>query len=93
MAIGIMLEDVTQWTWFDLLTTHKDVKTQEPGTRRGRAYSRNGTWKTMAIGYLWVVTWLSVVVPRLIYPVLSRNWGEEKDEVVPFSVIGYFKGP
>ena len=93
MAIGIVLEDVTQWVWFDLLIASKDVETLEPGTRQGRTYQRNRTWKTMTVGYLWVVIWLSLVVPYLIYPVLSRNRGEEKDKVVPFSVIGYLKSP
>ena len=92
MAVGIVLEDMAQWLWYDLSTSRIDSRTQEPGARQDHTHARKGTWTTMAVGYLWVVLWLSLVVPYLIYPVLSRNKGEDKDMVIPLSVIGYFKG-
>lgn len=40
------------------------------------------------IGYLWVFVFLVWSTPVWIYPSLRMNKGEEKDAVVPFSLIG-----
>ena len=92
MAVGIMLEDTAQWIWFDVL--NNDTNVEGKGLKKQRQHSRSQarSWKTMTIGYLWVVVWLSFVVPHLIYPTLRRNTGDEKDEILPFSAIRYFKG-
>ena len=80
MAVGIMIEDAVQWVWSGV----RGGKLTDEGKT-----ARKGKWWTTAIGYLWVVFWFSVATPYYAYPSLSRNKGEEKDKLLPFSVVGY----
>lgn len=75
MAVGIMIEDAVQWVWCRVRSgklTDEDEK---------------GKWWTTAIGYVWVVFWFSVATPYYAYPGLSRNTGEERHKILPFSVV------
>ncbi|KAL8822488.1 MAG: hypothetical protein Q9191_006780 [Dirinaria sp. TL-2023a] len=78
MAVGIMIEDAVHWVW-SLTDEDKTVR------KKGKLW-------TKAVGYLWVVFWFSVATPYYAYPGLRRNKGEDKDKIVPFSVVGYLVG-
>ena len=80
MAVGIMIEDAAQWVWSEVIVRKIDAEGMVKGKR---------TWWMTVIGHLWVVCWLTVATPWYVYPGLSRNKGEERDVLVPFSVVGY----
>ncbi|KAG6988572.1 hypothetical protein G7Y79_00071g097430 [Physcia stellaris] len=85
MAVGIMAEDALQWAWYDALLSLGDREnTPERFGERGSLWAR-------IIGYFWVVFWFSVSTPWWAYPVMSRNVGGVKNEVLPFSVVRWIK--
>lgn len=43
-------------------------------------------WARM-VGFVWLVAFLTWTTPGWSYPLLSRNRGQLKDSVVPFSVV------
>ena len=99
MGVGIMAEDAAQWVWFDGLWGrgkgreemnggHEDGKSLNGGGVE-KSPKRPSTWATRLVGYLWVATWLSVATPWYIYPSMSRNTGGPRDQILPFSVVGY----
>ena len=48
-------------------------------------------WRwTRAIGYVWVVLWIGWQSPAWFYPKLQNNTGSERDQILPFSVLGPF---
>ena len=73
-AIGIVIEDLVQRMYRHQFTAEKLSK---------RDVSVSGR----LIGYLWTATFLVWSMPIVMYPLLAANKGEEKDKVVPFSVI------
>lgn len=40
------------------------------------------------LGYIWVITFMVWSTPAWIYPSLYLNRGEDKDLIVPFSLVG-----
>lgn len=72
-TVGIMLEDGVQAIY---------------GSARGidRSRTQPPIWARL-IGYIWVITFLVWSTPVWTYPQIRINKGEEKDLVVPFSVI------
>lgn len=82
MAVGIMIEDAVQWAWSQVIVPKIDPQGSMKLKQR---------WWTTAIGYLWVIFWFTVASPWYCYPNLSRNKGEEKDALLPFSVLRYLK--
>jgi len=76
-AIGIMVEDCAQTT-VRLLTS----------SNRKKAPSLQHTPIAKILGFAWVLVFLIWSTPVWIYPSLYANKGEEKDIVVPFSLIG-----
>ena len=85
-AMGIAMEDTVGWCWEQLLGNRKVEEKSESG--RKKMYDRrvNG-WVRKGAGYLWVLLWLVWTTPGWVYPSLEMNRGEEKDMVVPFSII------
>lgn len=45
-----------------------------------------------AMGYVWVVAFLSWSTPAWVYPAIRRNKGEAKDMILPFSVLRIMLG-
>lgn len=43
------------------------------------------------LGYMWVLAFHAWSVPAWIYPSLVDNRGEEKDMIVPFSVVSLLR--
>ena len=85
MAVGIMVEDAVQCVWYDVLLSVRDRRNTQQGPEvRGALWAR-------IIGFLWVVFWLSVSTPWYAYPTMSRNEGGLKDQIVPFSVVGWIR--
>ncbi|KAL8791593.1 MAG: hypothetical protein Q9195_005798 [Heterodermia aff. obscurata] len=92
MGVGVVAEDAVQWVWFDVLGDRGLVGGSSGSTKEGDGQKRRqGTWATRVVGYLWVVTWLSVATPWYLYPNLSRDTGGERHEMLPFSVIRYLR--
>lgn len=87
MGVGIVMEDAVQWVWFEVLGGENSRSANRDRSQR----SRKGTWVTRAVGYFWVALWLSVATPYYAYPAMSRNTGSERDRVLPFSLIRYFR--
>ena len=75
MAAGVMLEDATQWVFYDLLMG---------GGVRGRSWAK-------ALGFLWVILFFSYATPFWAYPMLRRNTGEINNDILPWSVVSYLK--
>lgn len=44
---------------------------------------------TKAVGYIWLVVWMSWTTPAWFYPKLMNNTGSEKDQVLPFSLLAW----
>lgn len=85
MAVGIMAEDAVQWVWYDaLLSVGDQQNTPERLGERGALWAR-------IIGYFWVVFWFSVSTPWYAYPMMSRNEGGVKNEVLPFSAVRWLR--
>ena len=75
MAVGIMIEDGTQWVFYDLLMG---------GGVRGRSWAK-------ALGFLWVLLFFAYATPFWAYPSLRKNTGGIKNEVLPLSVVAMLK--
>ena len=73
-AIGIVIEDLVQRIYRRQFVAKESSK---------RDVSVSARW----IGYVWTMTFLVWSMPIVMYPLLAANNGEEKDKVVPFSVI------
>ena len=83
-AIGIFVEDAAQL-----------ILQRGPSNRERRDGARNehmeGQWSGVLrreIGHIWVFAFMVWTTPVWVYPSLIQNTGEEKDVVVPFSIIG-----
>lgn len=54
-------------------------------------FERNAEMKSprwaRPLGFIWVSLFLIWSTPAFIYPMLAASKGEEKDEVLPFSLI------
>ena len=72
-AIGILVEDAIQ----TILCRALPVK-EAPQYRR---FSK-------ILGYVWVFVFMVWSTPIWVYPSLYENRGEEKDLIVPYSVVG-----
>lgn len=75
MAVGIMIEDGTQWVFYDLLMG---------GGVRGQSWAK-------ALGFLWVLLFFAYATPFWAYPSLRKNTGGIKNEVLPLSVVAKLK--
>ena len=75
MAAGVVMEDATQWVFYDLLMG---------GGVRGRSWAK-------ALGFLWVILVFSYATPFWAYPMLRRNPGEINNDILPWSVLAYLR--
>ena len=75
MAVGVMIEDVAQWAFYDWLMG---------GGVRGQSWAK-------ALGFLWVLLFFAYATPFWAYPHLRKNTGGVKNEILPLSVIANFK--
>ena len=69
--LGVVLEDAVQDLWRRV--------GGRPGTK--------GMKVVKMMGFLWVFLFHAWSVPGWIYPCLVATTGEEKDKVVPFSIV------
>ncbi|KAI9805732.1 MAG: hypothetical protein M1833_005225 [Piccolia ochrophora] len=74
---GIMLEDAV-----------KAIFRSARGPDRGRTHTP--VW-TRVLGYVWVIVFMAWSVPVWSYPAMYHNHGEKKDEVLPFSIVGFLR--
>jgi Membrane bound O-acyl transferase family len=79
-ALGIALEDGVQ-------TIYRSVR----GVRGTKRSAQPGSW-AKALGYIWVVAFLSWSTPVWVYPAIRMNQGGAKDRILPFSVTRLFLG-
>ncbi|MCJ1432277.1 hypothetical protein MMC27_001633 [Xylographa pallens] len=79
-AAGIMLEDAIQAMYNQQLGRNHN--------KHSRSIQANWVRYT---GYIWVAVFLIWSTPVWIYPALRVNEGEEKDILLPFSIIGFLK--
>ncbi len=73
-AFGIILEDGVQALFGRVL----------PGCKETSAYQLF----SKAAGYVWVSAFMVWSTPGWMYPSLYANKGEQKDMIVPYSVVG-----
>lgn len=71
-ALGIMVEDGVQAAF----------RARIAKRRRGQNESMS-----VAVGYAWVVIWISWTSPAFFYPKMSKQTGSEWDELMPFSLL------
>ena len=69
-----MLEDGVQALFARVLPGYKEISTY-------RLFSR-------IAGYIWVFAFMVWSTPGWMYPSLYANKGEQKDMIVPYSVVG-----
>lgn len=74
-ALGIIIEDMAQAIYFSRLQTKKVIRSSP-------------LWARL-LGYVWLGTFLVWSSPVVIFPAIRRNRGEPKDEILPFSILGY----
>ena len=48
---------------------------------------RKRSW-TRAVGYIWVILWISWSSPAWYYPKLRLNNGSQRDQILPFTLLG-----
>ena len=75
-GLGIIFEDSIQALYRSLNDMKRDA-------------ARPPTLIARLVGHAWVLAFLVWSTPIWLYPAVYRNRGEEKDGVLPFSVIKY----
>ena len=72
-AVGIIIEDGAQTFYHWAMPDRKDALIHQPFAK--------------ILGYIWVVIFMVWSTPAWIYPSLYANRGEDKDLIVPFSLV------
>lgn len=72
-AVGIIIEDGVQTFYHWAVPDRKNALIHQPFAK--------------ILGYIWVVIFMVWSTPAWIYPSLYANRGEDKDLIVPFSLV------
>ena len=80
-ALGILLEDIIRAQWSLIRSSRKE-----------RSISTTSVRTLPWLGYLWVFLFMVWSTPVWIYPAIAANRGEEKDLILPFSIVGTIHG-
>ncbi|CZT21183.1 uncharacterized protein RCC_07045 [Ramularia collo-cygni] len=79
VGLGIVLEDLFQWTW------------KRTAISRGLAPTTRA-WLEKSVGYLWVFLWLTIVTPIYNYPGMNRDPAKSLPfYIVPWSLVGWLQ--
>ena len=77
--LGIILEDGVQ-------AMYRSMRGLSRGTQK-----QPSLWARL-VGYAWVVLFLTWSTPAFTYPMSAGYKGEERDEILPFSLVSALQG-